>query len=145
MLRVGWHLSRGWDWCMPEDDKKETEKLWKDREDVYTSSLCLCHCAIYLQCSRFVCCDYQWQALNPRQGSVQGTGTKTADIVKHLCSQENYAQKCQFTELVSETNLMNWPRTQERRTIPSIKRKCMSFYFLVDSQKQKTLGCTAVT
>ena len=25
LLRVGWHPSR---WCIPEDDKKETEKLW---------------------------------------------------------------------------------------------------------------------
>ena len=29
LLRVGWHPSRWWDWCIPEDDKKETEKLWK--------------------------------------------------------------------------------------------------------------------
>ena len=32
--------------------------------------------------------------------------TKTADIVKH---QENYAHKCQLTEFVSATNLMDWP------------------------------------
>ena len=35
---------------------------------------------------------------------------KTAGIVKHLCSQENYAQKCQLTEFVSATNLMNCPK-----------------------------------
>ena len=30
LLYVGWHPSRWWDWSIPEDDKKETEKLWKD-------------------------------------------------------------------------------------------------------------------
>ena len=23
-----WHPSRWWDWCMPEDEKKEISKLW---------------------------------------------------------------------------------------------------------------------
>ena len=36
--------------------------------------------------------------------------TKAADILKNLCSRENYAQKYQVTELVSETNFMDWPR-----------------------------------
>ena len=39
-----------------------------------------------------------------------GKTTKAADIVKNLCSRENYAQKYQVTELVSETNFMDWPR-----------------------------------
>ena len=25
---IAWHPSRWWDWCMPEDEKQETEKLW---------------------------------------------------------------------------------------------------------------------
>ena len=33
-----------------------------------------------------------------------GKATKVVDIVKHLCSRENYAHKCQLTELVPETN-----------------------------------------
>ena len=28
LMRVAWHPSRWWDWCMSEDEKKETEKLW---------------------------------------------------------------------------------------------------------------------
>ena len=28
LLPVAWHSSRYWDWCMSEDEKKETEKLW---------------------------------------------------------------------------------------------------------------------
>ena len=32
-----------------------------------------------------------------------GKATKVADIVKHLCSKENYAHTWQLTELVSET------------------------------------------
>ena len=26
---TAWHPSRWWDWCMSENEKKETEKLWK--------------------------------------------------------------------------------------------------------------------
>ena len=28
ILPIAWHPSRYWDWCMLEDEKKETEKLW---------------------------------------------------------------------------------------------------------------------
>ena len=36
-----------------------------------------------------------------------GKATKTADIVKHLCSLENY-------ESVSATNLIHWPRDSRK-------------------------------
>ena len=39
-----------------------------------------------------------------------GKATKATDTVKHFCSQENYAHKCQLTELVSETNFMDWSK-----------------------------------
>ena len=29
LLPIAWHPSRYWNWCMSEDEKKETEKLWK--------------------------------------------------------------------------------------------------------------------
>ena len=29
LLPIAWHPSRWWDWCMPRDEKKETEKLWE--------------------------------------------------------------------------------------------------------------------
>ena len=25
---IAWHPSRWWDWCVPEDEKQETENLW---------------------------------------------------------------------------------------------------------------------
>ena len=28
LMQVAWHPSRWWDWCMSEDEKQETEKLW---------------------------------------------------------------------------------------------------------------------
>ena len=39
-----------------------------------------------------------------------GKATKSADIVKHLCSKENYAQKCQLIGFVPETKPVNWPK-----------------------------------
>ena len=29
LLPISWHPSRWWDWCVPEDKKKETEQLQK--------------------------------------------------------------------------------------------------------------------
>ena len=29
LMTIAWHPSRWWDWFMSEDEKKETEKLWK--------------------------------------------------------------------------------------------------------------------
>ena len=28
LMPSAWHQSRWWDWCVPQDEKKETEKLW---------------------------------------------------------------------------------------------------------------------
>ena len=28
LMPVAWHPDRWWDWCVPEDEKKETSKLW---------------------------------------------------------------------------------------------------------------------
>ena len=28
LLPIAWHPSRWWDWCVPQDEKKETEKVW---------------------------------------------------------------------------------------------------------------------
>ena len=29
LMRIAWHPSRWWEWCISEDEKKGTEKLWK--------------------------------------------------------------------------------------------------------------------
>ena len=28
LMPIAWHPSRWWDWCIPEDEKQEREKLW---------------------------------------------------------------------------------------------------------------------
>ena len=28
LMPIAWHPSRYWDWCMPEDEKRDTEALW---------------------------------------------------------------------------------------------------------------------
>ena len=28
LMPIGWHPSRWWDWCLPNDEKQETEKLF---------------------------------------------------------------------------------------------------------------------
>ena len=28
LVPTAWHPSRWWNWCVPEDEKKKTEKLW---------------------------------------------------------------------------------------------------------------------
>ena len=43
-----------------------------------------------------------------------GKATKAADFVKYLCSRENYAHTWQLTELVSETNFMDWSKDSRK-------------------------------
>ena len=49
-----------------------------------------------------------WRALE------YGKATTTADVVRHLCSRENYAYKYQLSELVFETNFMDWPKNSRK-------------------------------
>ena len=37
LLPIAWHPLRYWDWCMSEEENKETEKLW-DNQDLFVSS-----------------------------------------------------------------------------------------------------------
>ena len=36
-MPIAWHPTHWWDWCVPEDEKRGTEKLW----DKYGIFLCL--------------------------------------------------------------------------------------------------------
>ena len=29
LMRIAWHPLRWWDWSVPEDEKNQTEKMWK--------------------------------------------------------------------------------------------------------------------
>ena len=39
-----------------------------------------------------------------------GKATKTADILKHLCSKENYVQKYQLISVSAADKSINWPK-----------------------------------
>ena len=43
-----------------------------------------------------------------------GKAIKATDLVRHLCSRENYAHKWQF---VSETKPMDWPKDSQKYDI----------------------------
>ena len=42
---------------------------------------------------------------------------KSADVVRHLCSKENYAHKSQLTGFVSHTDFMDWPKDSQKYNI----------------------------
>ena len=42
-----------------------------------------------------------------------GKATKATDVVRHLCSRENYAHKWQLTGFVSEMKPVAWPKDEE--------------------------------
>ena len=65
--------------------------------------------------------------------------TTKADIVKHLCSRENYAHKCQFTEHVSETNFMDWPKDPRKDDYYINEEGIYEFFLKVNSLRQKKL------
>ena len=43
-----------------------------------------------------------------------GKATKAADIVKHLCSPENYAQKYQLIKFNAAGNFVDWPKDSRK-------------------------------
>ena len=49
-----------------------------------------------------------------RRALEYGKATKAADIVKHLCSRENYVHKYQLNEFVFETKLIDWPNDSSK-------------------------------
>ena len=46
-----------------------------------------------------------------------GKTIKATDLVRHLCSRENYAHKWQLTEFVSETKPMDWLKDSQKYDI----------------------------
>ena len=57
-----------------------------------------------------------------------GKATKVSDIVKHLCSREDYAHKLQLTWFFSETKLVDWPKESQKYIITLMMKGCMSCY-----------------
>ena len=57
---------------------------------------------------------FTFNAVNLYVVTINGKARKTADIVKHLCSQENYAQKCQLSKLPAVGNFVDWPKDSRK-------------------------------
>ena len=66
-----------------------------------------------------------------------GKGTKAADIVKHLCSRENYAHKYQLNRFVSETNFMDWPKDLRKDNYYIIEDGMHEIVFSSEQSKAK--------
>ena len=79
------------------------------------------------------------RAREVRRALEYGKNTKAADIVKHLCSRENYAHKCQFTEHVSEMNFMDWPKDPRKDDYYINEEDMYEFFLKVNSLRQKKL------
>ena len=70
--------------------------------------------------------------------------TKTADIVEHFCSQENYVRKCQVRKFLFGTNLIDWQK-ELRKSDYSINEEGRYKLLLTSQQpKTKNLWGTAV-
>ena len=66
-----------------------------------------------------------------------GKATKSADIVKHLCSKENYAQKAQLIGFVPETKPVNWPNDSQKIDIYISEEEVHELVFSSQQQKAK--------
>ena len=69
-----------------------------------------------------------------------GKATKTADIVKKLCSQENYTYKRQLTEFASATNFMDWPKDSRKDDYYINEEEMYELFFSSQQTKAKKLG-----
>ena len=66
-----------------------------------------------------------------------GKATKTADIVRHLCSKTNYAQKWQLTGFVSETKPAHWPKDLQKYKIYTNEEGMYKLLFSSQQPKAK--------
>ena len=57
------------------------------------------------------------RAREVRRALEYGKTTKTDDVVKQLCSKENYTHKWQLTGFVSETKPVYWPKGSQKFNI----------------------------
>ena len=51
------------------------------------------------------------------KATAYGKATKASDIVRHLCSRENYAHKWQLAGLLFETKPVDWPKDSQKYDI----------------------------
>ena len=67
--------------------------------------------------------------------------SKTANIIRGHCSPENITQKCQMSRVHAACAPINWPIGERicKNSIFTLMRKgCMSCYYQVNNQRQKT-------
>ena len=69
---------------------------------------------------------------------------KTADVIKQLCSPENFAHKHELSKFLAVGNLVNCPLTLEKTTITSMKKGCMRCSLEVNSHWQESSENTVV-
>ena len=72
-----------------------------------------------------------------------GKATKAVDIVKHLCSRENYAHRYQLSEFISKKNSMDWPKDSSKDDYYINEERMYEIVFQVNNQRQKTSEDTA--
>ena len=133
-MPIAWHPSRQWDWCMSEEEEEEKDRKivginmdlfcfwWPDTKNILTqkelkikmsSAMPFSFNAVEL-CAVTINEKPWTRAREFCRTPGYGKTTKAADIVKHLCSRENYAHKYQLIEFVSETNFMDWPKDSRK-------------------------------
>ena len=72
-----------------------------------------------------------------RRAPEYSKATKTADIVRHLCSKKNYAHKWQLTGLVSGTKPVDWPLDSQKYNIYTNEEKMYKIVFSNQQPKVK--------
>ena len=124
LLPVAQHPSRWWDWCVPEDEKEETEKLWAqiwaflclvtgykkpfDQKELQKMSSIVPFSFNAVELYIVTINEKPWTRARELCWIFQyGKATKSSDIVKDLCSRENYAIKWQLAKFVSKTKFMD--------------------------------------
>ena len=79
---------------------------------------------------------------------MQGAGidakaSKTANIIKAHCSPENITQKYQMSSVHRAVHQLIGQRIRKNLIFTLMRKGCMSCYFQINNQRQKTLEDTA--
>ena len=77
------------------------------------------------------------RAREVRRALEYGKATQTDDVVKQLCSKENYAHKWQLTGFISEMKPVYWPKASQKFNIYINEEEMYELLFSIQQPRAK--------
>ena len=158
LMRIGWHPSRFWNCCIPEDEKKkETKKLWRSSIGLFVSgdriqkffdlkepkikmSSAISFCFNALELCTVIINEKPWTSAREVCRALRYE-KKAAKIVKNYCSKENYSHKYELSSVPAPGTpagtSVDWPKDSQNFDIYVNEEGMYELLFLIQQPRAK--------